>query len=551
MFLLKLDGNPTSSPVLGLDRATITIRREDKGKIVYGFSSELTFLKGLDYDYIKAKLIDDANAIENFIVVTITDDCCNKDYSYKLSAETIDWCQGECQIKATLIEFNETTKAYDCLDSTLIFDNHDGFTSRQHPRITYCNELRPDFLQHFTMVATIIFMTVALPIVAPWVIIMQLINVLIAGYNLLPGVDDVPLIGDGDINIFDDVKDWFKKIVLFAVGCGRKHPSPFVREYIKNVCVKCGISFQSTILNDSASQYYNTMYMSAPVRKGVAFDDTSTYWIDANRPLLTGTGLLDEQKQLYNGDYRIINNVLTFERKDKFINTSPWLDVADLTTDELISLCFNWSANQRPAFANLMYQLDAIDWVGNEAKERWSDIVEWNSPYSPLQKGEKKVLLPYSAARFRDDLIDQDILAVYDGLPFFGFLKDYLGVMILHSGTTYTPKILIWDETSGYADAKVKKGYGLSSIPSTADYNYPLWFDAVFQNNLYDRFWSIDNPKLQLFKGQDYSLKIRYTCDHLAAMDIDRPITINGVNAKINTIDIRSHEGIMEIKGTL
>ncbi len=549
MFSITLDGNPTQTKVLGLDRASITLRRDDKGKKVFAFSSELTFQKGADYDYVKDKLIDDPNAIANIINVVVTDDCCNIDYQFKIDAEHIEWCQDVCTITTNLIEFNENTKAYDCVDSTLIFDNHDGFSTRQHPRVTYCNELRPDILQHFIMVTTIILTITLLPILLPLLAVIQAYNLAAVFINNIGG--SLPVVGDGDVNIFDDVKEWFQKIVLFAVGCGRKHPSPFVRDYIKNVCVKCGLSFQSTILNDTASKYYNTMYLSAPVRKGVAFDNTTQFYIDENKPLLTGSGLLDEQKQLYNGDWRIVNNVVIFERRDKFINTSPWLDTADLTSDQLISLCFNWTAKQRPAFGNFQYQLDAIDWVGNEAKNRWNDIVEWNDPFSPLQKGEKKVLLPYSPARFRDDGLDQDVLATYDGLPFFGFIKDYTGVMIMHSGTSFTPKILIWDETSSIADARVKKGYSSSVVPSSANYNYPLWFEANSLNNIYYDFWEIENPKLQAFQGKDFKLKIRYNCAIAQAVDIDRPITVNGFPGQISTIEMKSHEGIMEINGSI
>jgi hypothetical protein len=323
-----------------------------------------------------------------------------------------------------------------------------------------------------------------------------------------------------------------------------------VRDYIDNVCKKCGISFQSSILNDSNSDYYNTLYFSAPVKKGVAFDDTTTFWIDENRPLLTGSGLLDEQKTLYNGNWRIIGNVLTFERKDFFKTVNPWLNTADLG-GKLISLCYNWTATQRPAFGDFKYQLDAIDWVGNEAKARWNDIVEWNDPFSPLQKGKKQVLLPYSPARFRDDGLDEDILAIYDGLPFFGFIKNYTGVMIMHSGTSFVPKVLIWDTASGVSDARVKKGYITPTVPSDASYNAPLWFDELYGQSLYKRFFEIDNPKLQTFAGKDFTLKIKYDCSLLNSVDIDRPITVEGFEAQITTIEIRSHEGILEIKGTI
>jgi hypothetical protein len=62
----------------------------------------------------------------------------------------------------------------------------------------------------------------------------------------------------------------------------------------------------------------------------------------------------------------------------------------------------------------MQYSGDAVDIVGNEANRRFSDIVEWNLPYSSLQSGHRDVILPFGTARFRDDGIDQDILGYFD-----------------------------------------------------------------------------------------------------------------------------------------
>jgi len=95
------------------------------------------------------------------------------------------------------------------------------------------------------------------------------------------------------------------------------------------------------------------------------------------------------------------------------------LDLTILDAEDY-SICWTWSKKPRYSYGNFTYQKDAINSIGNEANDRWSDIVEWNNPYSSLQKGSFEPTLEFATCRFRDDGIDRDVLSFYENAPFIG-----------------------------------------------------------------------------------------------------------------------------------
>jgi hypothetical protein len=77
-----------------------------------------------------------------------------------------------------------------------------------------------------------------------------------------------------------------------------------------------------------------------------------------NRPNLNGIQFLDELKQ-FNIDWRVVNGVLSIERKD-FFTGSEWFNTDNLETDQLLSICYE-SLDDRPAaYAEYMYAKDGL-----------------------------------------------------------------------------------------------------------------------------------------------------------------------------------------------
>jgi hypothetical protein len=547
-----------SNQIDGLTGGTVTIRREDsEGKITYAFSSELTFY-GSDWNAIYAWLVTDVNGYNNFVEVKLVDECCNKEYLFALEASAIDWCEEICSGTGTLVEYTPESKNYKALKNTMIWDNWNGFTStKKHPRISYCVELRPAFLQviilFFGIILTII-MDILVPVVAIISVIIQGICAIISivGGNCPSGLAN---------GILDDYTFYIGEVNEMMVGCGRKHPSPLIRDYIQNGCDKNQIAFVSSIFNNAASEHYNAVYLFAPVRKGIDEDDTTSYWIEENKPNLNVLMLLDQLKTLYNFEYRIIGNTLYVEPEAYFMNLPSWIDITQIPISRK-KVCYSWNGDKKPAYATLYYQQDSIEWVGNEAIDRQGDIVDWNTPPSPTQAGELALTAMFGASRFRNDGIDTDWLDWFNFWPnYVSLIIKYRKALLMNHGTTAMPKVLIWDGND-LDNAFVQNNYQPSgSTLQTAPFplfinqhfNYPMWLSEPLNNsipNLYE-FWKTKNPRYYGYTGREFKITISYLCAEILALDIDHPITTAFGKAWCNEIEINDKEKTITLTGEI
>ncbi len=554
-----LDNILVDNPTDTMKNPTFTERREDQaGEQAISFTGELIFT-GDEYAYIYQKLVTDANALDNTVEIKWVDRCCgqNKEFPFIIKSESLTWCEGECKIKASAVEFSENSKKYDCIKNTVVFDNWNGFQTQTHPKISYCIEFRPSILQDSIIILAIIvnfILIILYPIVLIVQIVVSVINAIIAVVNALGGsIDEIDFDGNASTNVLQEYENFRDRLNEFMIGCGRKHPSPLVRKYAENVCGKCGLAYQSSIFNNVNSQYYNTVYFNAPVTKGNLSSDPSNF-IDKNKPLLTGMKYFNQLNEAVNGKWRIIGNNLIHERRDYFQTGNIWLDLLTYDPEKIISICYTWTGRPRYALGHFEYSKDATDWIGNEAVDRWSDIVEWNFPPSSTQKDEYLRYLPYSAARFRDDGIERDVLSDYQGAPFVGpIIQQYDNVMIMNNGTAFNPKLLIWDGNDT-ENGKIQTNYGTAAqgLPNDEKYNLPFWIDANIAqgNSLYD-FWRIENPREQAFSFFKVSVELVYDCDTYNNRDIDGIFVTPRGQAQTTLIEINEKSGTMKITGEL
>lgn len=562
-----LDNILVSSPSMteSLKNPTFTLRRKDENEdTAFGFTDDLVFT-GKEYTYLFAKLKTDPNAINNEVELKFVNDCCTtspQTYLFKITHQSLQWCENECELTAAAVEKLTSSAQKTCLNNTMIWDNYNGFQAKAHPRMSYCNELRPNWMSDVILILGIIIgflILVLTPILFVIGIIVAIINGIITVLNTLPGVniDKIDFDGDPSTNVFQEMKNFRDKLFAFIVGCGRKHPSPLVRDYATNVCQKCGLQFVSSIYNNPTSPYYNTVYVNAPINKGTQEADNTTFWIDGNKPILNGVMFFDKLKAVTNSKWIIKNNVLYFERRDKFNPGGVWLDLTSIPVERIKRICWKFSSKTHYSYANFEYMKDPISELGNESAERWNDIIEWNSPYSPLQKGEFKPLIEFTTCRFRDDGIDRDVLSAYKYAPFIGpIIQRYGNVMLLQSHVVFNPMLLIWDPNTGVYNGKVDPTAvffgGYPGVSANQFYNYPFWFNENYPDNLYHNFYDIDNPKIQNFKGLDFVAEIYPTCAELTAVDIDGSInTSEGLCEDIKDININFKENLLIISGTV
>lgn len=543
---IKLNGVWLMGRIDGTATFEVTLRRADaNGQTAKSYSSELTFYDD-GYQILKTELIDNPNGFANEVPIEVWDDCCGTaQFVGVIKGDAIDWCEPDCSISANMIE---KTPEFNCVQSTILWDNWNGFLDQDRPAIRYCIDHRPAFIQIVILwVAFLLAFIVDIILVPLAVIFAPLLAVIYAICSIvcaLPGTDCT----QSDCNesnftpwaAFELIGDINAEIAEWVIPCGWYHPSALVRDYVKNVCNKCGLTFQSSILNDPASIYWNTVLLSAQVRQGFKKDETNFMLISENLPVETLASFLDNiLKPTFNADWRIIGNNLVFERKDFFQGTTPWIDAIDLLNNNMIAenkICYSWIDRERWAFGRFEYQPDAQEYLGNEAAARFNDIIDFNVPFNPSQSGQYTVSLPLSPVRTREDGIRQNFYEYFENWAggvvnsfFGGALSDYSDAMLMNDDTAFNYKLLIWDGNDAQ-NAAVKGDYSDSftggsvvvngtTIPTNARHNYPFWFKENNANNLYTLFHYIDNPRQPTATQFNFDFAFEFSCEDLANFD--------------------------------
>lgn len=562
---IEIDGQFITGRIDGIGSFSVTTSVDDEDRAVKAtYSNELTFYDD-GYAIIKAALIDDVNGFAEQLPVRIFDEVCGKVvYEGVIKGDSIDWCEPECSVRANLIQDDPIAS---CIQNKLIYDDTYGFLNKNQFVLRYCIVHRPLFLQMvvnrlmafakislYLLILIVGFLTFTVNLLI-WAVcgIRRLFNRNIDCSQFSPG------------NYIDRLGNILTEIESFLDPCNNFHPSAFVRDYIQNVCKVCGISgFDSSILNNTSSPYYNTILFAAQVEKGRPAMSTNYTLIRDNLPVETLTTLMrDYLKPLFNADFRIINNRLIFERKDYFYtNNQIWINTQDIQSDGRLiddQICFSWLDKKRYSYADLSYAEDPQEYLGNEARGRWDDIVEWNPPaqppgqvYSSAQKGAYELKLACSPARFVKD-------GISEGLDSALVFNPDEKILCLAQQTAMNYKFLIADTSNNKGRIKTDyddnfTGPGLIEAPSER-YNYPFWFKEGYRNNLYSLFHYIENPRLPGNTRWGFNFKFEFTCAELDSFNFDKNISLvkNGsvVTGQIKEVSFDYINRIATVKGEI
>jgi len=482
------------------------------------------------YQFLKAWCVDDVAAPLNAVEVRI-DMNCGSFERYKISADQLRWCEGEfiCEFDVTLSQIDP---AMQCIQRTVVSDNWQGWFQevpsggKKHPRFSYCNEARPNAL----LIGMWILMSILMPVLYLLLILAAIVLVVINIINLIIGVITTiaSLLSIGGVdkpewNTIPEYKlsDFINGIKTFFVestGCGREHPSPLIRDYIVNVCAKCGVTVDATTapmffsptwnidfitstgvnLRGQANPYYNACYFNAPVSKGVrrfrslnffssVDKDDTTFYITKNAPYLALNDFLDELAPVFNAEWRLKNGKLYFWRKDWYLDSTVLYDFSTGATDRrkiLEGVCFEWNEIKMPAFSKGLWSKDTIDTCGDENLGQMNGkggeglVTYASTENNPLFKGEDNRKVKFGGTRFRFDGSAGDY--IYDAMQavvnFAAYAPYTAGIMrdidtwiseyanyalLLRDEVCNLPKIIIWDGGS-YLAAKTV----LNTVPT-------------------------------------------------------------------------------------
>lgn len=538
---------------VGLDKVTFTFttQQDENGQVeagefvpTKGVSGTLTF-DTTAYNFIKSILVTSLSCALDQIEVQILDTACGKYYTgYVIKYTQLTWCEinSTCNYDITLTQADTQIQ---CFQQTVISDNWQGMfqtipaSGKKHPRFSYCVEARPNglltvgwFLLSLTAFITISVLTVILAVFSIIDIVIIAINLILDifglnGIGLLPGLWDL-----------SSVVDSYLQQYVESAGCGREHPAPLIRDYISNVCDKCGIKYDPTtipiffsrimqqltcadgtsVAPNTPNPHYNACYYTPLLTRGIRrfrgidiFNgpdaNNTDFYIQGNAPLLAGDQFMDLLKGVYNAQWRIENGYLYFERKDWFTNVPTLYDFTTGSADRnklVDGICYNWSGVQSPASCKGIYADDAADKLAHEAATQQNSIVSFQQTVNnPNFNGILDKTVQIGAAKFNMDgastcyyfdaaqvICNTQALTGIADIQMnsvLGWMSTYANYAILQEGeTTALPKILIWDGKS-YTNAKcvvnVGAHEGLEFPMPTPNPYYPIQVAILDVNN--------------------------------------------------------------------
>lgn len=523
----------------------------------------LTF-EGEAYRLLKQWLIDDVSAPLNSVDVTIEHSkICGSYIHYSIKASDLRWCeQSVCTFDVTLKQKDDRLN---CIKRTMISDNYSGMfqkvpaNGKKHPRFSYCNEQRPNgmliIVWWMSGVVSIPTLQALVPLMIALNGIFGAINIIIGAVNTLINIltgKPINTVNWQTIPYFDFNKmlDAFGSFFIEAGGCGREHPAPLIRDYIKNVCDYCNVQVDGDtapiffkqyidvetssrgLMKDVFNPHYNACYFHAPVARGIrrfktlnalrGIPNNTDYYIEDNNPLLTLDMFLDQLKGVYNAEWRVKNGKLYFQRKDWYLQGALVYDFTESSADRLKlleGLCFEWNELKYPAYTTGIYTSDAADTCGNEAMSQMNGMVSHgNVDLNPNFEGVKDKSVQFGATKFRLDGASEDYL--YDAMqvvvngsfltPFLaGMMFDMVGkhiqefadyALLLKDENCTLPKILIWDGVS-YENARCIKnhtGRWLANTPLTPPVQNSRYTDG--------RDWWVKHPEQTFVRGSGLTL---------------------------------------------
>lgn len=586
--------NTSVGSVDGLNDFVVTIEMVDGAE--KKSSNELVFY-GWFYDYLKQQLVDSNNKNAK-VEIGILDECCKDEnghptwvyYGY-VYANAITWCSNNCSISANIIQKKIDDDLETCFANTMIWDNDYQFQNDIiHPKIEYCLDYTPKLL-HYIVISLVITL---LPMLGLLRLITSAVDSVIIVVCALASCSD-----DLKNGITDDLETMEAWLVDWAVGCGKYHPAPFVRDYIQNVCKICGnrilgyeLPFRSSILNNGASDYYYLVMLSNQIHGGEYYQvggiwgsDAPKNWIDDDRPINSGSQFLDRLKLVFNADWQIINNVLVFERKDYFKQYYGfWIDFTDETKYDIIGdgYCISWLDTDVPSYLNISYATDTVEIEGQRRMPNYHAIVEWNPDHNTVQKGEKKVVFDFGSASFADG---SDFFAPMrnDGvkgyLNLFGADSIPEDTLLLSQDTCQYDKLLIIDngtflngelQDPEMEHVKIRKWprtiydnelpdsvtrqneYGTHDIfPDPNQYNYPMQINPRFPNNLYTNFHYIDEPWQTVYKQKSVEVTVLANCDMITTATARQAVNTPYGEMQVDKLEINFRHRTIKITGKI
>jgi hypothetical protein len=561
----------------GLDKLNLSWDRVNNGKSAdttetnpggsnydKGISLELTF-NDRAFQFLDTWLLSNPCGTLNSVDVLITDRLCQKNYRlFEIKADNLDYSPyaEPCEVQ---VKLREADPVWHCVHKTFIWDNWQNWfidgSSKQHPCFLTAVEPRPRLLASARMALSIFGQSIPL--------ISALFNENDDVFRRILNVDnfvDAPLIRDIISNacgkcglavdtIFHDPDSPYYNACLYYPNSGAVHvndgssvTSPALWFHFENrwnvtlaelldklkpvVNAEWYVTPNSTLVFQPAAEFLNT----APV---IDFTDPANrrHWDPATL------------RYQFNG-----------EKKPAYGRYQYTIDPSDLATQEAAPLYndivdFDGDANNPMLEGNVTNQLEfaATGFVRDgRAKEDYlirtvSDgetgayalLIVLTVVIAALLAGVLSAAAAAALAGFLALWAATIASKANDTRDLFSDAK-YTGAVRLTCEQVGTPRIIIWDGVSlnrakavaiDQADIDPNPYYNSGLLAYTTRnkfmygpagvFNYPMYFDSYFLDNLFDRFHdALDNPLKSVSSHQNFNMKADLCCQFQDALGV-------------------------------
>lgn len=317
-----------------------------------GISLSLTF-NDVAFQFINDWLDGTPCSGLNAVEVMITDELCKKRFrTFEIKADNLGYSPfgAPCEYE---VKLREADPIWHCIHKTFIWDNWQNWfldgSAKQHPCFLTAIEARPRLLSSARMALSIFGRTV--PVFSA---------------------------------IFNENDNAFRRIQ----NVDNFVDAPLIRDFISNVCDKCGIAVD-TIFHDVDSPFYS-LCLYYPSSGAMHINDSSSVTSPGlsfhfeNRWNITLAELLDKLKPLFQAEWYVTpNNTLVFRPKGEFLGTPPIFDFSALANQGIwdnTTLRYQFNGDKKPAYGRYAYTIDASDLASQELQPLYNDIIDYDGP---------------------------------------------------------------------------------------------------------------------------------------------------------------------------
>lgn len=339
------------------------------------------------------------------------------------------------------------------------------------------------------------------------------------------------------LSLFTDLS--FDEFGNYVLGCTKYHYTGQIQKTVKYRADLAGIGWVSSILQ---TKFPNLHLLDAYGYEGRSkYKSQPTY--DTNYIVnYTVPQLLDLLRVPFNADYRIIDGVLYFERKDWFANNA-----AKLVVDEIEDYCVEIDPDMMWNSIRFDWANDPMDETAQQVQGRYSGRVDLNPSEWKTLKESRQVSPRFAPSRFVSDGYGDQIVRKFRESPFVGQAIKH--DLVLARGQTYELRLLdLQAGSGGYRKVKYRQ------VGSDFMYQDQLSFKGVAPQatNLYSEYFDIDDPYTnRRYFIRELTVKPSNVCD---AIDL---IQRKSMNVYVDTrygkaipseIEYQTREGIFVLK---